>query len=543
MFNLFLFITCFSISLSSISCNRKINQIKQINPTKYGDVYITTLLGDASYLNPLLATDSASGEINSLIFNGLVKYDKNIKLIGDLAESFKISKNGLEIIFKLRKNIKWHDGYPFTSEDVKFTYEKLIDPNVKTPYSSDYLLVKKFVLIDKYTIKIIYKKPFAPSLESWSIGIIPKHIFQPTENRNSWKGDFNSHPANRNPIGTGPYKFVEWKTDEKIVLTVNPEYFEGRPYINKVIYRIIPDQSVQFLELRNQSIDSMGLTPDQYRAYEKFFVQYNKFRYPSFSYTYIGFNFKNKLFKDRKVRLAIALALNKQEIIDGVLLGMGKSATGPFVPQSWAYNPEVKDYKYLPDESKKILSELGWKDTDSDGYLDKDNKKFEFTLMTNQGNKLRELTAQIVQRQLQKIGIKVNIRIVEWSSFIHNFVDKKLFDAVILGWALSRDPDQYSIWHSKQTGYGQYNFISYENKQVDKLLEMGRVTFDIDKRKKIYRKLHSIIFNDIPYIFLYYPESLPVIHKRFIGPEIAPLGLGWNFIKWYVEPQNQKYKF
>lgn len=527
---------------------------------EYGDAYIEASIGDASYLNPVLAADSASGDINGLVYNGLVKYDKNIKLIGDLAESWEVKKNGLEIIFHLRKNVSWHDDKPFTSEDVKFTYEKLIDPKVKTPYSADYLLVKKLETPGPYTVKVIYKEPFAPALESWGMGIIPKHIFA--------EGDFNTHPANRHPIGTGPYKFKEWKTDEKIVLEANPDYFEEKkenyksrlyPYINRFVYRIIPDQAVQFLELRRESIDSMGLTPDQYKAYPEFFKKYNKFRYSAFAYTYLGYSLRNPLFKEKKVRQAIAYAINKKEIVDGVLLGLGKAATGPYPPSSWAYNPKVKDYEYNPEKAKQLLAECGWIDSDGDGWLEfgheargsprtkfdagqaRQLSKFEFTLTTNQGNKARQLCAEIIQMHLKKIGIKVNIRILEWSAFIHQYIEKRNFDAVILGWSLSRDPDQYAIWHSSQKEPGKYNFISYENSQVDQLLEEGRKTFDLEKRKKIYWRIHEILNEEQPYCFLYYPEALPVVHKRFQGPEVAPLGLGWNFVKWYVPKSQQKY--
>jgi len=535
---------------SSSTVTHNSSLITHNSSPSYGDAYIEASIGDASYLNPILATDSASGDINGLVYNGLVKYDKNIKLIGDLAESWEVKKGGLEIVFHLRRNVCWHDGYPFTSEDVKFTYEKLIDPKVKTPYSADYLLVKKLETPDPYTVKITYKEPFAPALESWGMGIIPKHIFI--------QGDFNSHPANRSPIGTGPYQFKEWKTDEKIILEANPDYFEDRlpgrkdriyPYINRYVYRIIPDQAVQFLELRRESIDSMGLTADQYKAYSEFFLKYNKFRYPAFAYTYFGFNLRNSLFKEKKVRQAMAYAINKKEIIDGVLLGLGKPASGPFPPSSWAYNPKVKDYEYNPEKAKQLLAECGWIDSDGDGWLEfrhegrgtRQPSRFEFTLMTNQGNKARALSAEIIQMHLKKIGIKVNIRIVEWSAFIHQFIEKRNFDAVILGWSLSRDPDQFSIWHSSQKELGKYNFVSYENPKVDKLLEEGRKTFDLEKRKKIYWQIHEILNEEQPYCFLYYPDALPVVHKRFIGPEVAPLGLGWNFVKWYVPKSQQKY--
>ncbi|MCK9582196.1 MAG: peptide-binding protein [Endomicrobiales bacterium] len=499
-----------------------------------GDAYVSAMLGDATILNPLLSQDSSSGQINSYIFNGLLKYNKDLTIVGDLASSWSVSKSGKEIIFNLRKNVSWHDGKPFTANDVRFTYEKLIDPTVKTPYSADYTLVKKFTVIDPYTIKIEYSKTFAGALESWMMGIIPKHIFENT--------DININPANRAPIGTGPYIFQNWKTDEKITLKANEKYFEGRPYISKYYFRIIPDQSVQFLELRQNNIDEMSLSPDQWNSYPEFFTNYNKFNYPSFSYVYLGFNLTREPFNNKTIRKALAYAINKKEIIDGVLLGMGTPATGPFVPQHWAFNTKVKDYPYDPSYSLKLLKLLGYTLNPTDGYLWKNNKRFEFGIITNQGNKVRELSAQIIQAQLKKIGIKVNIRIVEWSSFISQFINKKDFDTVLLGWSLSRDPDQFVIWNSKMTGENQYNFVSYNNPEVDKLLNKGRETFNITQRKVIYNKIHEILADDLPYIFLYYPQAMPVIHKRFIGPEVAPAGLGWNSNFWWSPKENQKYK-
>ncbi len=498
-----------------------------------GDLFIASSIGDASYLNPILATDSSSGDINGLVFNGLVKYDKDLKLTGDLAESWKVLDGGTRIIFKLRKNVRWHDGKPFTSDDVKFTYEKLIDPSVRTPYGSDFLLVKNLVAPDPYTVEVTYKQPFAPALESWAMGIIPKHIFS--------SGDFNSNPFNRKPIGTGPYKFKEWVTDEKIVLDANPDYFEGKPFISRYIYRVIPDQSVQFLEMRKESIDEIGLTPDQWRAYPEFFKNYNKFRYPSFSYVYLGFNLNMPMFADKRFRKAVAHAINKKDIIDGVLLGMGKTATGPYPPQSWAYDPSVKDTAYDPEESRRLLTELGYSRIGQSGYLEKEAKPLEFTIITNQGNTMRSLTAEIIQAQLKDVGIKVNIRVIEWSAFVHQFIDKRNFEAVLLGWSLGRDPDQYSIWNSEQTKEGRYNFVSYKNSEVDKLLDEGRRTFDQKKREVIYHKFHRILADDLPYIFLYYPESLPCVHKRFKAVEATAAGIGWNFNKWWVPKSEQKY--
>jgi peptide/nickel transport system substrate-binding protein len=379
---------------------------------------------------------------------------------------------------------------------------------------------------DLYTFRVYYNEPFAPALESWGMGIVPKHIFE--------TGDINTHPANRKPIGTGPYIFVSWDTDEKIVLKANPDYFEGRPHFDRYIYRIIPDMAVQFLELRQGTLSSMSPTPDQYKGYDEFFLSYNKFHYPAFRYDYIAFNLKNALFKDKRVRNAIATSINKQEIIEGVYLGLAVSATGPFPRESWAFNKDVPDIPYDLNRARALLQEAGWADHDGDGILDKDGKPFEFTLITNQGNKVRESIAQIVQNGLKQVGIKMDIRILEWSVFLSNYINKKNFEACLLAWNLSRDPDAYSIWHSSQMEKEEYNFVSYKNPEVDRLLEQGRRTFGIAKRQPIYHQIHKLIADDVPYVFLVYPESLPVVHKKIMGVEKAPAGLGWNFIRWYI---------
>lgn len=506
----------------------------------YGDTIINGSIGEPSILNPVLASDSASFDIIDLVFNGLVKYDKDIKLVGDLAEKWDVSKDGLTITFYLRQDVKWHDGIPFTAEDVVFTYNKLIDPGIRTPFASNFQLVAKVETPDPYTVIVTYKETFAPALESWGMGILPKHVFGEMTAEEFNKSDFN-----RFPVGTGPYKFKEWRTGQKIELESNADYFAGRPYIDKYIYQIIPDQSVQLLALKTHTIDMMSLTADMYAKETnapEFEQSINKFRYPSFSYTYLAYNLNNPLFKNtRWTRQALSYAINRQEIIDGTLQSMGTICTGPFPNRSWAYNSEVRPYPYDPEKARKMLESIGWKDTNNDGYLEKNGRKFEFTILTNQGNKERELAATIIQEQLKKIGVKVNVRILEWSTLIHHYVDKKSFDAILLGWNMTPDPDCFDIWFSEKTKEGEYNFISYKNPQVDILLTLGRKTFDQEERLKIYHKVHALIADDQPYAFLYVRDSLVAVDKRFQGIKIEPIGIGYNFTKWYVPKTSQKY--
>ncbi|MBI3592663.1 MAG: peptide-binding protein, partial [Nitrospirae bacterium] len=345
---------------------------------------------------------------------------------------------------------------------------------------------------------------------------------------------------NRNPVGTGPYKIKEWVTGQKIALEVFDNYFEGKPNIDRFISRIIPDTATMFLELKFGGIDFMGITPPQYKlqADTAFFKKYfQKFRYPSFGYTYLGYNLLNPVFSDKRVRQAIAHSINKKEIIAGVLLGYGTPCTGPFPPESWAFNRNAKDPEYNPDKALKLLSEAGWKKNPA-GLLEKNGKTFSFTVITNQGNEARLKTAQIIKEQLKRVGIDMRIKVLEWQAMLHEFIDKKKFEAVIMGWSLSRDPDVYDIWHSSKTKEGEFNFISYKNEEVDRLLLEGRQTFDIGKRKKIYHRIHEILADEQPYTFLYVPDALPALHKRFKGVEKAPIGIWYDFIHWYV-PKNK----
>lgn len=490
-------------------------------------------IGEPKRLIPMLASDSASGTISGWIFNGLVKYDQTLTLVGDLAESFEFSADCLTLVFRLRRGVMWQDGREFTASDVLFTYEKLRDPSVATPYSGDFERVERLEVLDPYTVRITYKEPFAPALESWGMGIIPRHLLEGQ--------DLNTTEFNRKPIGLGPYRMQEWVTGQRVVLVANDSYFEGAPKIRKYTYRVIPDTATMFLELRASSLDYMGLTPIQYNRQTDtpfFRDRFNKFTYPAFGYTYLGYNLKDARFQDRRVRQALTYAIDKGAIITGVLLGLGRPATGPYPPESWAYDHDVKPYPHDPKKARQLLAEAGWRDTDGDGVLDKDGRPFAFTLLTNQGNDERRKTAEIIQQNLAEVGVKIKIRILEWQAFLHDFIDTRRFEAIILGWSLGQDPDHFDIWHSSKTKEGEFNFVTFQNRRVDALLDRGRRTCNREARRDIYQEVHRILAEEQPYTFLYYPQALPILHKRFRGVEPSPIGIWYNFPTWWV-PKNR----
>ena len=512
----------------------------QASGPAYGDTFIEASIGDIQGLIPNITSDSASHEVGALIYDGLIKRDKDLNLIPSLAESWQMSRDCLTLTFKLRKDAKWHDGRPFTAEDVRFSYETMINPKTPTAYREDFLQVKDVEVLDPHSLRVTYAKPYAKALETWDSTMLPKHLLA----KHVEEGRLREAPQNRQPVGNGPYRFVEWKPGEKIVLVANPDYYEGRPYLSRIVYRIIPSQATIFLELKAKGVDFASLTAIQYvrqTNYPAFQKAYVKHQYPANGYTYFGFNLEDPRFKDPRVRQAFAHAINKQELIDGVVLGMAREATGPYKPGTWVYNPNVARYPYNPARAKQLLAEAGWKDTDGDGVLDKDGQPFAFTILTNQGNEERKKIAEIIQQRLADIGVRVEIRTLEWAAFIKEFIKKRRFEAIILGWGIGLDPDQYNVWHSSKTGPDELNHISYKNPEADRLLELGRASCRREERKKHYDRLQEVLAEDQPIIFLYFRDALPVVSSRIRGIESSPNGITFNFIRWYVPKELQRY--
>ncbi|MDR2351932.1 MAG: peptide-binding protein [Deltaproteobacteria bacterium] len=502
-----------------------------------GDSLIWPSIADATNLIPALASDTSSTAVTGYIYRGLVKYDKNLNLVGDLAESWEISPDKLSITFHLKKNILWQDGTPFTSADCLFTWQLMKDPMTPTPYGEDFTQISEAETPDPHTFKVTYKRTLASALTTWSFNIMPKHLMEGV--------NLDESPLARNPVGNGPFKLQSWDVGQRIVLTASDSIETGRPPLNSLVIRYIPDVATQMMELRVGNLDMMTLTPDQWEQANKnpkITQDYNFFKSLSFSYTYLGFNMKDSRLSDKLVRQAIAYAINKDSILNGVLSGYGELANGPFRPQMWAYNKNIKPYPYDPEKAKALLTEAGWVDTDRDGYVDKDGNRFVLTILFNQGNNTRESTGIVIQDNLKDVGIEVKLRVVEWASLTKEFLDKHNFEAVIMGWTIPLNPDLYDVFNSKKVNHGELNFISYANPEVDELIDVGRFNLEQNVRKKAFDRIQEIFYEDVPYVFLFIPDNLTVVSKRFVGPEVAPLGFGFNIEDWYVPPDRQRYK-
>jgi peptide/nickel transport system substrate-binding protein len=469
-----------------------------------------------SKLNPLIATDSTSSTVASHIFNSLITYDKNAKIKCELAKSYRfLDDTTLE--FVLRDDIKWTDGVGFSADDVVFTYELITSPKVLTPYASSFRYVKSVKKIDKYKIVVKYKEPYFKALETWMMSIVPKHKLENEK-------DVMTSKFNQSPIGTGSYTLNKLVTGADTTLVANSDYFEHKPKIDKITYHFIPDPTTQFLFLKAKKLDVGGLSPLQLEKEidSSFRDYYSIYEDISHSYTYMGFNLKSEKFKNKKIREAISLAIDRQEMVDILFFGHGRVCTGPFLPNTLGFNDNIKVPKRDIKKAKEILKSLGYDE----------NNPFEFTVVTNANNSQRVNAAQIMQHQLASANIKMKIRIMEWQAFLNTVVHPRKFEAVLLGWSMSLTPDAYSIWHSDNMSVGKFNFVSYKNERVDTLIKKAEKTVDKKEFGKMYEEIFDTIVNDYPYLFLYIPNSITAVNKKIKNVEPSIIGIQHNLIDW-----------
>jgi peptide/nickel transport system substrate-binding protein len=517
-----------------LSCSNNNSQpidYKDNYSTEKGGILVNAMVGEPSNLIAMIAGDSASSAIAGNIFNSLIKYDEKLNHAPELAKKWVISPDQKTITFTLKDNLVWADGTPLTSEDVLFTWKLVTDPNTRTPYASDYLLVKKATTPDKNTFEVTYEETYAPAIDTWaSLHILPKHLLKDE--------DINNTYFSRKPTGSSYYQLDKWVSGQQVSLKSNTNSSQGLPQIRQLISRIIPDTSSQFLELTADNIDLMSINPIQYQrvfpARKDMLEKINLYKELGNGYTYLGFNLKKAPFNDVNVRQAINYAIDKDEVIKGVLLGLGEPIASPYKPGTRWNNTNLQPYPYSPKKALDLLKKAGY-DKNEDGYFEKNGKVLAFEILTNQ-NKQREMTAVLVQRRLKEIGIEVTIRVLEWASFINQYIRTGDFNAVVLGWSLSLDPDQFNIWHSSQQGPGQFNFIGYENSQVDKLLELGRKELNPNKREKIYHQFSEHLLNDSPIVYLYAGYGLSAVNKRVQGIKnpSPPAGIYYNSYEWFI---------
>ncbi|QPJ66173.1 MAG: peptide ABC transporter substrate-binding protein [Candidatus Nitrohelix vancouverensis] len=426
------------------------------------------------------------------------------------------------IEFTLRKGVLFHDGHEFDSGDVLFTFQALMDPKSISPRRSDYEPVKSAEVMGPHKIRFVYKRLFSPAVNSWFMGILPEHLLNAAALAEEAK-EVGKDPAefsirdsrlNRQPIGTGPFLFGEWKSDQFVRLLRNENHWEGAPEYKEYVMRIIPDPLTQEMEFYSGAVDDYSVLPHQV-ARLKHDPQYQNFSSLRGFYSYIGYNVRNPLFESAEIRKALGMAIDMQAIIEYVLYGEGERVSGPYPKISDWYDPSVDPLPYDLEGALAIFEREGWK-RNAEGYLEKDGKIFEFNLITNNGNPIRKNILAIAQNSWKKIGVKCNTQLFEWAVFLKDFVNSLKFDAVVLGWSMGLDPDLYQLWHSSQTEPGQLNFVGYKNPEADRLIERIRKEYDKDKQIVMTHELHRMIARDQPYTFLYTAKSTRLLDKKIV---------------------------
>jgi len=470
-----------------------------------------------SRLNPILATDSSSAEISGFLFNGLVKYDKDLStIVGDLAKSFYF-EDAKTVIFKLHENVKWHDGEKLSANDVVFTYNVLISTKISSPYSANFKFVQSVEALDALTVRVRYKEAYFKALEIWMMGILPQHLLKDEQN-------LMNSPFNTKPIGTGAYKLAQLEHSKNILLEAFDGYFEGRAKIDTISFHVIADPMTRFLMLKSGLLDVGSIEPMQYERqlssgfFEKFYIYENI----SQSYTYLGFNLRNEKFQNPKVREALSLAINREELTSILFFGHAKVCTGPFLPNTPAFNENVKAPKQNIQKAKELLEEAGY---------DAKNP-FTFEIATSNSSDIRPYAAQILQHQLKEAGVVVTLRVMEWQAFLNMVVFPRKFESVLLGWGLSPTPDPYMFWHSKSDKKGGFNLVGYHDAKMDTMIDASQSMVESKELATLWKEMFTIITDANPYLFLFIPNSITVVSKNIKNIEPAPSGIWHNYIKW-----------
>jgi len=424
--------------------------------------------------------------------------------------------------FFLRTNVRFHDGQPLTAEDVKFTYEAIVNPDNLSPRIPDYEPVKQVEIIDPHTVRITYKRLYSPAIGTWAMGILPKHLLDEAalareaqeSGQDPAQFGLRQSSFNRRPVGCGPFVFQTWKSDQYIRLARFEDYWEGPANYHTYVMRIIPDMLTQEMEFYAGTVDDYSVQPHQVERLSRD-DRFQHFSGAAFGYSYIGYNMRRPPFDDVKVRRALGMAIDTQKIIDFMLYGQGERITGPFVKQTDYYNHAITPLPYDPQGALSLLEEAGWRKA-SDGYLQKEGKRLAFTLITNNGNPLRKAIMAIAQDAWKKIGVQVETDLLEWSVFIQKRVNELDFDALILGWSMGIDPDLFQIWHSSQTGKFQLNFVGYADPVSDDLILKIRREYDLDRQVAYCHQLHERIAAAQPYTFLYVNRWTGLLDKRIV---------------------------
>lgn len=540
-----------------------------------GDWLVIHSSSDPEQLNPITSNDATASDILGYIFETLLLRDpKTLDLKPYVAgERPALSSDKLTYTFKIRRDVHFQDGHALTGEDVLFSIKAIKCPLVNAPFLRVYFnSVVDAQLVDPYTVSFITKEPyFLNESQLGGIPILPRHYYDPNdllqkvtvraldkepsqlpEPVKRFADNFNKN-YNRNPMGSGPFRFGEWKTGRTVELLRDANYWGNgkagidQVFLDRIRYRIVNNPDAALVTLKSGGLDAMDLTPVQYARgtdSERFKREFQKFEYFAPTYSYIGWNNDHPIFRDKRVRQAMTYLTDRKQIAKTVLFGLGEVVDGPIYFFRPEYDKTLYNYPYDPEKALKLLKEAGWADTDGDGILDKviDGKKvpFRFEFKVPSASATGKSIILVLQEELRRHGIMASVRELDWTIFLDDVKNHK-FDAVTLAWSMpASEPDEYQVWHSSQAANKGSNHISYKNVRVDQILEEYRREFDPKKRIELYREFQRILNEDQPYTFLFVRKSVTAVQRRFHGVNVYPAGL--RPLEWWVPAAAQKYK-
>lgn len=513
-------------------------QVIEYTPVEGGTIFLP--ITNFNTLNPLMTDNASYYYFSKLIFESLFDFNNNLEVVPLLADSYEIKNEGRTISIKLKEGIKWHDGEVFNSSDVAFTIETIKYANMESTYSkmfttvldsyspSDIRRIMDVKVIDENNINITFDRQFSNNLEVLTFPIIPEHIFG--QGNNAYIKALERE--NYNPIGTGPYRFVNYEKFKSVSLKKNESYWKGIPYIDEVIGKVLEDDELVLTSFETGQINvatAIGVDWDKYKQNSRI----KALEYVSPNYEFIGFNFANEIFSGEKglaIRKAINYGIDRQSLIQKIYLGHGTQVDVPIHPDSWLISEYAHTYGFNAEQAMEELKNGGWIDRDGDGIVeDIDGNKLSLKLVTNAYNPLRRRAAEMVRDDLRNIGIEViegydkipkeNITSemvdAEWDS-INNILTNGEFDMALLGWQMAVIPDLSFMFHSSQITYGT-NFIKYSNEKMDNLLTDAFVMNDRNKKFEAYENLQKFIIEDLPYVSLFYKNKALLVDSKIMG--------------------------
>lgn len=509
----------------------------------YGGVYVEGVAGVPQFLNPLLAVTNVDLDVSRLAFSGLTRFDRDGKIVPDLAANFHVDADGKTWVFELRPDAFWHDGKDLSAEDVLYTVGLVQDPAYAGPYGEAFRGVK-VERIDRKTVRFVLPDVFGPFAESTAMPILPAHILNGVR-----FGELARQPFNLRPVGTGPFKVSEVDT-RQVVLVRHEQFHRTRParagaYLDKVVLRFYRDTSDALVALARGEIDGTGglNSVDAERARSLKNVDLYSLPTNDFTAAFLNMRPDKTLFRERPVRQAIAAAIDRGRVLQVAADGRG-SVADQFVPAtSWAHSRDVPRQAHAPADARTMLDDADWKDHDGDGIRDKGGVTLKFSI-TASDEPARIAAAQQIAGDLTAIGMRVDVVTVPFAELVDRVARQRTFDVLVVGITTGADPDPYAFFHSSQVKDPGYNFSGYSTLGMDRNLEAARRTYDQVKRKELYGAVFQQIAAEVPVVFLYFSDYLYAQHRTVKGLKVAPVSdptaRFWDVEDWYVRTQPRR---